>query len=59
MVVVFWYTVLTKNFQVRYQVFGFLVHFQEVPKFVGKMALVLIQSGMDLLSTLARGDRWH
>ena len=40
---------------VRNQVFGFLVHFLEVPKFVEKMALLRIKPGMDLVSALAEG----
>jgi len=40
---------------VRNQVFGFLVRFLEVPKFVEKMALLLIKPGMDHFSALAEG----
>jgi len=39
----------------RNHFFGFLVHFLEVPKFVGNMAFFLIKPGMDLFSTLAGG----
>jgi len=40
---------------VRNEVFGFLVHFLEVLKFVEKMTLLLIKPGIDLFSTFAGG----